>query len=37
MMNDLKRIPMMTRKNNVDMRESNDNINHKNVEIIGIS
>ena len=37
MMNDLKRISMMTRKNNVDMRESNDNINHKNVEIIGIS
>ena len=28
---------MMTRKNNVDMRESNDNINHENVVIIWIS
>ena len=28
---------MMTRKNNVAMRESNDNIDHKNVVIIWIS
>ena len=28
---------MKTRKNNVDMRESNDNIAHKNVVIIWIS
>ena len=25
----LKRIPMMTRRNNVALRESNDNIDHK--------
>ena len=28
---------MMTRKNNVDMRESNDNVDHKNVVVIWIS
>ena len=28
---------MMTRKNNVAIRESNDNIDHKNVVIIWIS
>ena len=27
----LKKIPMMTRRNNVVMRESNDNIDHKNM------
>ena len=32
MTNDLKRIPMLTR-NNVAMKESNDNIDHKNVVI----
>ena len=31
-----KRIPMMTRKNNVDMTESND-VDHKNVVVIWIS
>ena len=30
----LKRTPMITRKNNVAKRESNDNIDHKNVVII---
>ena len=30
----LRRIPMMTRKNNIVMRGPNDNINHKNVVII---
>ena len=30
----IKRILMMTRKNNVAMRESNDTIDHKNVVII---
>ena len=30
----LKRVPMMIRKNNVAMKESNDNIDHKNVVII---
>ena len=30
----LKRILLMTRKNNVAMRELNDNIDHKNVVII---
>ena len=30
----LKSIPTMTRKNNVAMRESNDNIDYKNVIII---
>ena len=33
----IKRILMMTRKNNVAMRESNDNIDHKNMIIIWIS
>ena len=33
MKNGLKRIPMMTRRNNVSMRESNDNIDHKNMVI----
>ena len=28
---------MMTRKNNVDVRESNDNVDRKNVVVIGIS
>ena len=30
----LKRIPMMARKNNVAMAESNNNIDHKNLVII---
>ena len=30
----LKRMPMMTKKNNVAVRELNDNINHKNVVVI---
>ena len=33
----LKRIPMMTRRNNVGMRESNDNIDNKNIVITWIS
>ena len=33
----LKRLPMMTRKNNAAMRESNDDIDDKNVVIIWIS
>ena len=33
----LKRIPMMTRRNNVAMRESNDNIDHKKMVITWIS
>ena len=31
MMNMIKKIPMVTRRNNVVMRESNDNIGHKNI------
>lgn len=30
----LKKIPIITRKNNIAVRDSNDNINHKNVVII---
>ena len=33
MTNDLRRIPMITRRNNVVMRESNDNIDHKKMVI----
>ena len=37
MTNDLRNIPMMTRKNKIDIRESNYNIEHKNGVIIEIS